>query len=199
MKEIQKKPVYKLTLAAIFVALATALSFIKIYKLPLGGSVTLLSMLPIVLLPSILGFKWGIGSAFVYSLIQLFFGIAFDGLFAWGLSPLALIGTIFLDYILAFTVLGLSGIFAKKGYLAQVLGCGAVICARLLCHFISGYIIFANFEQFEIFGKTVMNSPALYSICYNGTYMLPELVLTIVAAVVLFKIPAIKRLMVLSD
>lgn len=194
MKNNQKTYVQKLTLAAIFIALATALSLIKIYKLPLGGSVTLLSMLPIVMLPSMLGFKWGIGSAFVYSLIQLFFGIAFDGLFAWGLSPAALIGTIALDYIIAFSVLGLSGLVAKKGYLAQVLGCAFAITARFICHFLSGYIIFSNFEQFEVFGKTIMDSPALYSICYNGSFMLPELVLTVIAVIVLFKIPAIKKI-----
>ncbi|MBQ8532828.1 MAG: energy-coupled thiamine transporter ThiT, partial [Clostridia bacterium] len=68
MQENSKKYVYKLTLSAVFVALATALSLIKVYELPLGGSVTLLSMLPIVMISCMLGLKWGFGSAFVYSL-----------------------------------------------------------------------------------------------------------------------------------
>ena len=115
--EMSKKYVYKLTLSAIFVALATVLSLIKVIKMPLGGSVTLLSMLPIVMISVMLGAKWGFGSAFVYSLIQLILGITLDGLLGWGLTPVMLVGTILLDYIVAFTVLGIAGIFAKKGYL----------------------------------------------------------------------------------
>ena len=77
--ETKNKPVYKLTFSAVMVALASALSLIKLYELPLGGSVTLLSMLPIVVISISLGLKWGVGSSFVYSLIQLFFGIVMDG------------------------------------------------------------------------------------------------------------------------
>ena len=97
MKENSKKYVYKLTLSAVFIALATALSLIKIVKMPLGGSVTLLSMLPIVMLSFMLGLRWGMVSAFVYSLIQLALGIMLDGLLAWGLTPVMLVGTITLD------------------------------------------------------------------------------------------------------
>ena len=113
--EMSKKPVYKLTLSAIFVALSTVLSLIKVYEMPLGGSVTLLSMLPVVMISIMLGLKWGIGSAFVYSLIQLIFGIALEGMLGWGLTPVMLIGAILLDYIVAFTVLGIAGAFVKKG------------------------------------------------------------------------------------
>ena len=81
--EKSKKYVYKLALSAIFVALATVLSLIKVVKMPLGGSVPVLSMLPIVMISVMLGLKWGFGSAFVYSLIQLVLGIAVDGLLGW--------------------------------------------------------------------------------------------------------------------
>ena len=193
--EMSKKPVYKLTLSAVFVALATVLSFIKVVKMPLGGSVTLLSMLPIVMISVMLGLKWGIGSAFVYSLIQLFLGITMDGLLGWGLTPVMLVGTILLDYIVAFTVLGIAGIFAKKGYAGI---CGVVALAivfRFLSHFLSGFVIFKNLEQFEIFGSLFTNRPVLYSLAYNGLYMLPELVITVVGAAILFKLPQIKKLM----
>ena len=193
--EMSKKPVYKLTLSAVFVALATVLSFIKVVKMPLGGSVTLLSMLPIVMISVMLGLKWGIGSAFVYSLIQLFLGITMDGLLGWGLTPVMLVGTILLDYIVAFTVLGIAGIFAKKGYAGICGGVALAIVFRFLSHFLSGFVIFKNLEQFEIFGSLFTNRPVLYSLAYNGLYMLPELVITVVGAAILFKLPQIKKFM----
>ena len=113
MKE-KKNYVKNLSISAVFVALATVLSLIKIWNMPLGGSVTLLSMLPIVMISCMMGLKWGMASSLVYSLIQLAFGIALDGILGWGLTPVMLIGTIMLDYILAFSVLGIAGIFRKK-------------------------------------------------------------------------------------
>lgn len=193
--EMSKKPVYKLTLSAVFVALATVLSLIKVVKMPLGGSVTLLSMLPIVMISVMLGLKWGIGSAFVYSLIQLFLGITMDGLLGWGLTPVMLVGTILLDYIVAFTVLGIAGIFAKQGYAGICGGVALAIVFRFLSHFLSGFVIFKNLEQFEIFGSLFTNRPVLYSLAYNGLYMLPELVITVVGAAILFKLPQIKKFM----
>lgn len=192
--EMSKKPVYKLTLSAVFVALATVLSNIKVVKMPLGGSVTLLSMLPIVMISVMMGLKWGIGSAFVYSLIQLLLGITMDGLLGWGLTPVMLVGTILLDYIVAFTVLGIAGIFAKKGYAGICGGVALAIFFRFLSHFLSGFVIFKNLEQFEIFGSLFTNRPVLYSLAYNGLYMLPELVITVVGAAILFKLPQIKKL-----
>ena len=190
-----KQNIYKLTLAAIFIALATVLSLIKIFSVPLGGSITLLSMLPIVMLSAMLGLKWGIGGAFVYSLIQLLLGITLDGLLGWGLTPIMLVGTILLDYIFAFTVLGFAGIFAKKGTAGMIFGTAAAIFARFICHFISGVVIFEQLEQFEIFGKLFTGRPVLYSLCYNGLYMLPELVITVLVAGVIFGLPQIKKLM----
>ncbi len=194
MNEKMKNPIFKLTLSSVFVALATGLSMIKVINMPLGGSVTLLSMLPIVLLSCMLGLKWGLGSAFVYSLIQLTLGITVDGLFAWGLTPICLVGTVLLDYILPFTLLGLAGIMAKKGTLYITLGTAFVIILRFLCHFASGYVIFANFEKFVLLGSEFVGRPALYSICYNGLYMLPELVITVIATAVIFNFSQIKKL-----
>lgn len=194
MEKKSKKYLYNLTLSAIMIALATALSFIKIYKLPLGGSVTLLSMLPIIMLSAMLGIKWGVSTAFVYSLIQLFLGIALDGLLGWGLTPTMLIGTILLDYILAFSLLGLGGIFAKKGKAGICFGTALALSLRFLSHFLSGFIIFKNLEQFEAFGKLFANRPALYSIVYNGSYMLPELIITTISAVLILNAPQVKKL-----
>lgn len=183
--EMSKKPVYKLTLSAIFVALATVLSLIKVYKLPLGGAVTLLSMLPIVMLSVMLGVKWGLGAAFVYSLAQL--ALDLGDVLTWGLTPASLVGTILLDYIFAFTVLGIAGLFTKKGYLGICFGSVLVMVLRFLCHFVSGIIIFDIWCEWD--------SVWLYSLCYNGSFMLPELILTTVAAVLLFRLPQVKKIM----
>lgn len=186
--------VYRLVLSAIFVALASVLSLIKIVEMPLGGSVTLLSMLPIVMISIMFGPKWGFGSAFVYSIIQLIFGITMSGLLGWGLTPIMLVGCILFDYIIAYTVLGIAGIFRNKGYGGI---CGGIVLAlvlRFVSHFISGYVIFKNLEQFELFGTLFENRPVLYSIAYNGLYMLPELILTLIAAKILFRQPVIKKL-----
>lgn len=186
MQENSKKYVYKLTLSAVFVALATALSLIKVYELPLGGSVTLLSMLPIVMISCMLGLKWGFGSAFVYSLIQLGFGITIDGMLGWGLTPLSLVGTIVLDYIIPFTLLGLGGIFAKKGTIGIAFGTALALVARFLCHLLSGVIIFDIWCEWD--------NVWFYSLCYNGSFMLPELIITTIGAVLIFSTPQVKKL-----
>ena len=191
--EMKNKPVYKLALSAIFVALATGLSFIKIWEMPLGGSITLLSMLPITMISIMLGLKWGIGSAFVYSLIQLMFGIS--EVLSWGLTPVMLVGTMLLDYILPFTVLGVAGAFVKKGYAGICAGVVLALGLRFLSHFLSGAIIFKKLEQFELFGTLFANRPYLYSFCYNGFYMIPEIIITTIAAVLLFRMSSVKKLM----
>ncbi len=187
-----KNSVYKLTLSAVFVALATVLSLIEVIRMPLGGSVTLLSMLPIVMISIMFGLKWGFGTAFVYALGQLALGL--PEVLTWGLTPAMLIGTVLFDYIIAFTVLGIAGIFAKKDYAGICGGVALAIFLRFVSHFISGYVIYKNLEQFKIFGNIFTNRPFLYSLAYNGFYMLPELVITTVAAAIIFRIPAVKKL-----
>lgn len=181
----KQKNLKKMTLCAIFVALATVLSFIKVYQLPLGGAITLLSMLPIILIGQFLGVKWGFISAFLYSLIQLGQGII-DGLFGWGLTPLALVGTIFLDYILAFSVLGLSSLVKSQKPFIIALSTAIVLSIRFLCHLLSGVIIFDIWCEWD--------SVWLYSLCYNGSFMLPELIFTCLAVLVIFSLPSIKAL-----
>ena len=195
MKEIKSKNYIKnLSVSAIFIARATVLSLIKIWNMPLGGSVTLLSMLPIVMISCMLGLKWGMASSFAYAIIQLIFGITLDGVLGWGLTPVMVIGTITLDYILAFSLLGIAGIFRKKGMIG--IGSGVVIALllRFFSHFLSGVILFKNLEQFEVFGNIINNRPVLYSICYNGFYMLPEIIITTIGAILIFNTPQIKKL-----
>jgi thiamine transporter len=177
--------------SAILIALAVVLSYIKFWQLPFDGSITLLSMLPICLISIKFGIGWGLGSAFCYSWFQILQG----GVFAWGLTPIMLIGSLLLDYILAFTVLGFAGVFRKKGTLGIILGVALVCVLRFLIHFLAGIILWANFAEFVAFGQEWINRPVLYSICYNGIYMLPETVLTVTATAIFAKIPQFKRLL----
>lgn len=188
---MQSKRTRILVEGAVMLALATALSFIRIYKLPWGGSITLFSMLPIVLFSIRRGLKAGLAVSFLFSLIQFFQGIG-DGLFGWGLTPFMLIACILLDYIIAFTVLGLGGLFRKKKTAGWIGGIVIAISLRFVMHFLSGVVIWESFgELWEGFST---DSTVLYSLLYNGSYMLPELVITTVVAVILLNIPHVRKL-----
>ena len=180
---------------AILLALAVILSYIKLVQLPFDGSITLLSMLPLCVISIKYGIGWGIGSAFCYSWFQILQG----GVFAWGLTPVMLVGSLLLDYILAFTVLGLAGIFRKKGVLGMVLGVAMVCVLRFFVHFVAGVILWANFAEFVAFGASWVNQPVLYSLCYNGVYMLPETIFTTLGAYILFRLPQFRRILSLSS
>ena len=121
----------KLAACAVMVALGAVLSMIKVLQMPFGGSITLLSMLPCAMISIMYGLKWGFAASFVESVVQLAFGITMDGILGWGMTPSALIGTILLDYIVAYTVIGIAGIFRKKGLCRHLLRHGAGCCAAL--------------------------------------------------------------------
>jgi thiamine transporter len=176
---------------AVMIALATVLSFIRVYKLPWGGSITFLSMLPIVVFSIKYGTLHGISTAFVFSLIQLFQGIT-DGLFAWGLNPVMLISCIFLDYILAYTVIGTAGILRNKGSAGWIFGTIIAMILRFICHFISGAVIWKSFG--DLWNGFSTDNPYLYSFLYNGSYMLPEIIFTSIGAYLMFKIPQTKQI-----
>ena len=183
--------IYTLCECAIFLALAVALSFVKFAQLPFDGSITLASMLPICLISIKHGLRWGLGSAFCYSWFQILQG----GVFAWGLTPGMLIASLLLDYIVAFTVLGLAGMFRKHGFVGKIAGITLACFLRFLVHFLSGIILWANYAEFVAFGAEWVNQPVLYSICYNGVYMLPDTLITVAVAVLLFKLPQTNRLL----
>ena len=186
--------------AALMIALATGLSEIQF---PLmwthGGAITLLSMLPIVMMGLRHGAKWGAGTAFIYSLIQFVLGISN---LAYCATLGAQIGCVLLDYLLAFTVLGLADLFSKpfKSRAAGVCVGTAVVCLlRFVCSFLSGYIVWKDYDyavewltNFE-WGANFINSMGqdalcwFYSFVYNLSYMLPETILTVIGALILYK------------
>ena len=150
-------------------------------------------MLPIAVIAISLGTGWGLAGAFLYSVIQFIFGIAFDGLLGWGLDIVQLTECIILDYLIAYTVLGLAGIFRKNKY-SPLIGTALALTLRFVSHFLSGYIIFANFDKFIVFGQTFSGKPFLYSLLYNGSYMLPELILTCFAVFILISVNFFERI-----
>ena len=163
---------------ALMIALGTVLANIKIFELPNGGAVTLFSMVPFILVSFRHGAKWGLFTGFVNSLLQMLLG--FYAPPAPGLLPL--VGMILLDYVLAFTLLGLACVFVKpfKNRLLGVAVGTAIVCLiRFLCSFLSGVLIWGNLNE---------GLPEwVYSLTYNGSYMLPETILSVVAVVLLHK------------
>lgn len=151
------------------VALAQILSYLKFYELPQGGSVTL-GMLPVLFFAVRWGLKKGLGCAFVFGLLQLLM----DGGFA--LNWQSVLG----DYLIAFGVLGLAGLFARRKY-GIFFGTIVGSVARFLVHWVVGATVWREYMPDEFFGMT-MTTPWFYSALYNGSYM----VLCMIACLVVF-------------
>ena len=166
-----KSNLKKLSLCAIFIALGVVLSeVIPSISLPFGGSVTFFSMVPVCLIAIIFDAKWGIVSSFLYGLIQLLFGMNNLSYATWWGAAVAII---LFDYVVAYTVLGFSGIFKKiikNKALAAVLGVIFVCFLRYICHFITGVTVWREISE--------LWAAVWYSITYNATYMIPELIIT---------------------
>ena len=128
---------------ALMIAIGTVLAQIKVFEMPNGGSVTLLSMLPFVLVSFRHGVKWGLFTGFVNSLLQMLLGFyAPPSNTVW-----ALVGMIMLDYVLAFSCLGLACVFAKpfkNKLLGVAVGTAAVCFLRFLCSYMSTVFICAG-------------------------------------------------------
>lgn len=181
---MQKREIKKITVTAVLLALGAVLSLIKVYELPLGGSITLLSMLPVCLISILYGVKWAIAPTIVYGVFQMLTG----GIFGWGLTASVLVGSIFFDYIFAFGILALSGIFRKKGITGCLSGIALACIIRFVFHFISGVIFFGSLEVF--------NNIYLYSLAYNGSFMLPETVFTVIGGFVILRTKALNKLFI---
>jgi thiamine transporter len=160
-----------ITEIVVFVAVATVLSHIKIYSLPNGGSVTAGSMVPIVWLALRRGPRIGLFSATVYGLVQ----------FAVDVPYIAHPVQVFLDYPIAFGMLGLAGFFQKHPFIGVTIG----ITGRFSAHFISGFVFWATYAPQGI-------NPVIYSALYNGGYLLPEFAISIFIVYLLQKSNVLK-------
>lgn len=169
-KEEKPVDVKALTISSLLIALSVILGNIKIFEMPQGGSITLMSILPIVLCGYLLGTKRGVLAGICVGLLNLIFG-------PYIIHPVQL----FLDYPIAYGALGLSGLVSNskngltKGYLIGLAG-------RYICAFLSGWIFFGAYAP-ESFNAVT------WSLWYNFTYLAAEGILTII----IINIPSVKK------
>ncbi len=164
-----------LTESAIMIAFSTVLSLFTLAKLPYGGSVTVASALPVVIIAYRYGTSWGLLTGVVYAVIQNLVGMSNVLLFS---DALSIVAVIVLDYIIAFTAAGFAGVFrkcVKNQALALALGSALICVIRYLCHFVSGFTVWAGFS-------IPTKGALVYSLIYNATYMIPETIVLVIAA-----------------
>ena len=164
--------------AGVSIALAIALSY---FKIPIGlnfggfgGSIDLV-MIPLVIFALKWGAGWGVLAGFVFGTIKYFLGG----------SAIDIVSIIF-DYSVAYAAVGLAGLFGKKPEKTAGIGAFAGCFFRFLIHYISGFTVYARWMPEEFMGMT-MTSPFIYSLLYNGTYMLPNTVLCVLVVALLAK------------
>lgn len=169
-KKSEKFNAKSLCFCAIAIALATVTSFIKFVDLPMGGSLTLCSMFFICLIGYLYGAGTGITTGVAYGILQLVID-------PYVVHPAQLI----LEYPIAFGFLGLSGVFSEsknglfKGVILGVMG-------RYICHIIAALIFFGVYAPEGV-------SSFVYAVTYNGAYIIPELILTLI----IISIPTVKK------
>ena len=159
---------------AMLLALSAVLSLVKLIDLPYGGSVTVASAMPMVILAYRHGWRWGLGCGFAWAVIQQLTGLSTLSYFTTWQS---IVAVILLDYLVAFALVGVSGIFrrwVKNGAVCLMAGGLLFSVLRYLCHTVSGCTVWA--------GLSIPNEAAiLYSLSYNATYMVPETVILLLA------------------
>lgn len=163
-----------LTEGGMMLALAVLLNTIKIYQAPNGGSISAGSMIPVMLF----ALRWGISPGLV---LGATYGLLDFILKPYFYHPMQFI----LDYILAFGLLGLAGIGYnsdgndEKGNKGLIIGVILAISARMLSHVLSGVIFFAEYAGEQ--------NPWIYSIIYNASYLVPELIISLVVLLLIWK------------
>ena len=206
----------RITESAMLLAIAIVLELVSklfIPEQPFGGQLTIVSMLPVVLISYRHGVKWGLFSGFVYALLEMALGAktvsaAFlPGYFGDNAMIVNALAMCLLDYIVAFTVLGLGGMFRgriKNPGLSLMCGSVVALGLRYVTHIASGYILFSSYAEwfftqdgFPAWGAKLVEalSPTalgiVYSLVYNGMYMVPEIILTAIMSLVIARIPRI--------
>ena len=211
-----QKRTKRLTESAMLLALAVVLEVVSkmfIPSLPFGGQVTLVSMLPAVLISYRYGVRWGLIGGLCLSFIEMALGggtitAAFQpGYFGEGTLIFKALTMVFLDYVLAFTMLGLGGCvrnLIRRPGLSLTVGSVVALTARYCVHVLSGYILFSGWavwfftqDGFPAWGAALVErlSPEalglVYSVVYNGMYMVPEIILTAAVALLISRVPGV--------
>ena len=167
---------------SLMIAVGTVLSLIKLFTMPYGGSVTLVSMLPFIIVSYRHGAKWGLFTGFVNSILQMLTNFYLPPAGTFG----AVVAMVLLDYMLAFMCLGLACVFSKPFKnlkLGIAAGTSAVCILRFLCSFLSGALLWGSYQSYYDWAAGL--SVWEYSFIYNGSYMLPEMIITSAAAVLI--------------
>ncbi len=186
--------------SAVLISAAIILSFIKIYEAPLGGSVTMFSMVPLMIISIRHGIGWGLGSAFVFSVFKLWMGA---GNFAYVPTVTGVIVVILLDYLVAYTSIGLAGIFRKFNIIKEekanvtlttFLGVLLACLVRFISHFVNGAVVWYEITKNLEWNEYVQTVGMwLYSFVYNITYLGPETLMTLIAVPVIVNVLAIMK------
>ena len=183
MEQTKDLATRRLVESSVMIAIGTVLSMFD-FKGPwaLGGGITFCSMLPLVLISWRYGCRWGLFTAFVHSLLQMLLGIS-NVQYATNVQTAVLI--ILFDYIIAYSVIGLASMFknrVKNQQAALVLVIAATFLIRLACHYISGVMVW------EVLWPNELGWAApIWSISYNASYMVPEIIITSIVAVLSYR------------
>ncbi|WP_368183264.1 energy-coupled thiamine transporter ThiT [Anaerotruncus rubiinfantis] len=178
--------VRKLTHSALMIALALILSMFKLFHMPFGGSVTIASMAPIIIISLMYDTKWALFTSFAYSLVQMV-----EGFYPPPVQNFwNYLAVVLLDYVIAFGVLGLAGAIARRFSNKQAGAAAATIAVigmRFFCSFLSGILIWTEYAPE---GMPVW----LYSLSYNGMIMVGEMVVTVIAVCVIVRYVNLQKL-----
>ena len=155
--------------AALAITLSFLLSHIRLYRMPQGGSITPASMLPLMLFSYTFGLTPGLLAGVAYGVLEFL-----QDPVMLPIAPLYAFCQVALDYLLAFGCIGFSALFAgrkEKDSLRLPIGIGVVSFLRFFCSVLSGVLFFGEYAGDQ--------NPWVYSILYNGSYMLPEMIICI--------------------
>jgi len=176
--------------SAAMIGLAVLLSHFKMFELPFGGSITMFSMIPLVIIALRHGLVWGLASTFVYSTAYIITSGAVGRLSGWGVAgPRNMIFCLLFDYIIAYMVIGLAGLAkpafdktpAKSNKIFIAFAATLTVCIlRYISHNISAVLVF--YGLFGDPGENVLTYLVGTALAYNATYMLPETIITLAAA-----------------
>ncbi len=153
--------------AGIMIAMAQVLSYVVIFQMPQGGSVTAGSMVPIIFFALRRGWKQGILAGSVYGVLQFILGPKYS---------FHIISLLF-DYAVAFGALGLAGLLKPTSKRNIALGAILAVLGRFACHFVSGVVIWSVYAT---------GNPYWYSLGYNASYLLPEMMVSVFLLVLIY-------------
>lgn len=174
MRAAKKQTVRRMVESAVMLAVGTVLSLFPLQGFwALGGGITICSTLPLVIISWRYGWGWGAFTAVIYGLLQMVLGIQ-NVQYADSVQTAAAI--VLLDYLAAFGVIGLAGLFrgwVKNGRVGLVLGITTTFSLRFACHYATGVWIWESLWPNELGWAA-----PVWSLAYNCSYMIPELILS---------------------